>query len=393
MNNLSRRSELEATQHTVRFFETLLRASTDGVVITDTTQNIIVTNEAFCSFFNQQRQDVIETSLFSCLEMLEGDAARKWVDFDHQVRIEGQARDIEFRTSADSGDRYLSVNASRLDRIGNEEVGVVISIWRDVTSHKEAEARVIRLNTELGQQLATVKALNQELESFTYTVSHDLRSPLRHLDGFSHILARDYPDRLDERGRHHLERIRANALRMSQLIDDLLQLSRLTRGELDLALVDLSDLAREQLLDLQHNDAQRQAEIHVDNGMRVVGDHHLLRSLVENLLGNAWKYTSNNDVARIRFTVERVEGEQIFTIQDNGVGFNMDYADKLFAPFQRLHGEAEFEGSGIGLATVQRIIQRHGGRIWAEATPGQGADFHFTLGHNHLPDSDKEYCN
>ncbi len=391
MDDLNRRSEFEATQRTVRFFEALLRASTDGVVITDTTQNIIVTNEAFCTYFNQQRQEVIETSLFNCLEMLEGNAARRWVDFDRRTRLEGQASDIEFQTSTDAGGKYLSVNASLLDRIGDEEVGVVISIWRDITSHKEAEARVIRLNGELGQQLATVKALNQELESFTHSVSHDLRSPLRHLDGFSHILARDYPDRLDERGRHHLERIRVNALRTNQLIDELLQLSRLTRGELNLALVDLSDLAREQLLDLQQSNSQRRAEVHVDHGMRVVGDQRLLRSLLENLLGNAWKYTGKTEIARIRFTVARVEGERVFTILDNGVGFNMNYADKLFAPFQRLHGEAEFEGTGIGLATVQRIVLRHGGRIWAEATPGQGAGFHFTLGDNHLP-NDKEDC-
>ncbi len=259
-------------------------------------------------------------------------------------------------------------------------IALAVANARTYQRRLDAERQVRVLNGELEKRLAAVNALNKELETFTYSVSHDLRAPLRGLDGFSHILQRDYPDILDGRGRHFLERIRANARRMGELIDDLLHLSRLTRGKLNLTRVDLSRLAREQVADLQQSEPQRKVEIHVDDGMAIVGDLRLLRSLMENLIGNAWKYTGKTEVARIRFIREQTEGQDVFTIEDNGAGFDMNYAEKLFAPFQRLHGNDEFQGNGIGLATAQRIVQRHGGRIWADAVPGQGAAFHFTHG-------------
>ncbi len=264
-------------------------------------------------------------------------------------------------------------------------IALAVTNARTYQRRLDAERQVRALNGELEKRLAAVNALNKELETFTYSVSHDLRAPLRSLDGFSHILQRDYPENLDSRGRHFLERIRVNARRMGQLIDDLLHLSRLTRGKLNLTRVDLGRLARERLADLQQSEPQRKVEIHVDDEMAIVGDLRLLRSLVENLIGNAWKYTGKTEEARIRFSREQAQGQDVFTIEDNGTGFDMNYADKLFAPFQRLHGSEEFQGSGIGLATAQRIVQRHGGRIWADAVPGHGAAFHFTHGDYELP--------
>jgi len=255
---------------------------------------------------------------------------------------------------------------------------------------KQVEKNLFQLNDKQEKQLTSIKNLNEELESFTNSVSHDLRAPLRPMIGFSQIMMRDYHEQMDKRGCYFLERINTNALRMSQLLDDLLHLSRLIKDDMNLTRVDLSHLARVYLAELQQSDHERKVKVHVDEDMLIIGDLHLLLSLVENLIGNAWKYTSNTEFAWIRFTMEQEVGEQVFSIKDNGAGFDMSKADKLFAPFQRMHSDDEFQGTGIGLATVKRIVQRHGGHIWADATPNQGATFHFTLGHNRLPNGAEE---
>jgi signal transduction histidine kinase len=220
---------------------------------------------------------------------------------------------------------------------------------------------------------------NRELEAFSYSVSHDLRAPLQSIDGFSLALLEDYQNLLDERGNDYLRRVRNATQRMANLIDDLLKLSRLTRGELNLATVDLTALAQTVAAELQKSQPQRQASFRIAEGLTATGDPNLLKVVLDNLLGNAWKFTGKKEKTTIEFGVAEVEGRAAFFIQDNGSGFDMNFADKLFVTFQRLHLEREFPGTGIGLSLVQRIVRRHGGDVWAEGLVGRGATFYFTL--------------
>jgi len=222
---------------------------------------------------------------------------------------------------------------------------------------------------------------NKELDAFSYSVSHDLRAPLRSIDGFSQALLEDYADKVDAEGKSHLQRIRRAAQRMADLIEALLALSRVTRSEIRRATLDLSALARAIAAELQQREPERQAEWMIQHGLVVDGDPRLLRAMLENLLGNAWKFTSARAPARIEFGVwPGSDGRPTYYVRDNGAGFDMAYENKLFGAFQRLHTQAEYGGTGIGLATVHRIIHRHGGRVWAEGAPDQGATFYFTLG-------------
>jgi signal transduction histidine kinase len=226
---------------------------------------------------------------------------------------------------------------------------------------------------------------NSELEAFSYSVSHDLRAPLRTIDGYSTLLLEEYADGLDQQAGNYIRRIRTGIKKMSGLIDDLLNLSRVSRAPLRKEMIDLTELAHGvvtdlQNRDLQNRDAAREVAVDIADGLSARGDAPLVTIVLENLLGNAWKYSAKRAAARITFGREAKEKEAVFYVRDNGAGFDMAHAAKLFAPFQRLHRDSEFEGTGIGLATAQRIISRHGGRIWAEAAPGAGATFFFTLG-------------
>jgi light-regulated signal transduction histidine kinase (bacteriophytochrome) len=244
----------------------------------------------------------------------------------------------------------------------------------------ESEQAALELAETRAELVRDLEHKNRELESFSYAVSHDLRAPLRRIDSFSRALLESQGEKLDEAGRRYLERVREASQHMSQLIDDVLYLSRVTRADLRDQEVDLSALANLILTRLQEGDAARRVETKVRPGVVVTGDGQLLRIALENLLENAWKFTGKQPEARIEFGVTNASGEPTYFIRDNGAGFDMTYADRLFGPFQRLHPQGEFPGSGIGLATVQRIIHRHGGRVWAEGLPGQGATFQFTLG-------------
>jgi light-regulated signal transduction histidine kinase (bacteriophytochrome) len=254
-------------------------------------------------------------------------------------------------------------------------------------ARRQAEGEVRRLNAELEQRViertVQLAAANQELESFAYSVSHDLRAPLRSIDGFSQALLEDYKDKVDEEGQDYLRRVRAAAQRMAQLIDDILKLSRITRNEMTHTEVDLTALAREVAAELREQEPQRQVEFVIAEGLVARGDPRLQRVVLENLLGNAWKFTAHREQAQIEFGRTEAGGGPALFVRDNGAGFDMAWVDKLFAPFQRLHSEQEFPGTGIGLALVQRIVYRHGGRIWAEGKVGEGATFHFTLNRLH----------
>jgi signal transduction histidine kinase len=300
-----------------------------------------------------------------------------------------------------SGKNY-SIRAVKRSR---DDLGVLIDGFNEMLSqiqnrdealqraHDQLEKRVAERTRDLQQEVAERKraeealkdyssrleAANKELEAFSYSVSHDLRAPLRGIDGFSLILLEDYGDKLDAEGKGYLNRTRAAALRMGQLIDDMLQLSRMMRSEMKRETVDLSAIATEIAADLQRAQPGRRAEFIIAPRLVVNGDLHLLRIALENLLGNAWKFTGKRPRAEIELNAAERGGERVYFIRDNGAGFDMAHADKLFGAFQRLHAMNEFEGTGVGLATVQRIIHRHGGRIWAEAAVEKGATFYFTL--------------
>ncbi|MEK6770528.1 MAG: ATP-binding protein, partial [Pseudomonadota bacterium] len=241
-----------------------------------------------------------------------------------------------------------------------------------------------RMKAELERQVAErtteLNAANKELEAFSYSVSHDLRAPLRTIDGFSQAVLEDYAGRLDDQGRDYLNRVRTATQHMGQLIDDLIKLARVARAEIKREAVDLSALAGEVLAELQKREPGRRVECHIEPGLAAEGDARLLRVVLDNLLGNAWKFTGRQPRARIEFGALRdADGAPGFFVRDNGAGFDMTYADKLFGAFQRLHTLSEFPGTGVGLATVQRIVHRHGGRVRAEGALGKGATFYFTL--------------
>lgn len=243
----------------------------------------------------------------------------------------------------------------------------------------------VQLYGELEQQVrertAQLEAANEELEAFTYSVSHDLRAPLRHIDAFSNLLLENSGNQLDDASNDYVRRIHRAISRMGQLIDDLLKLSHIARAEISKETVDLTQMAEEIVSELQAATPNRWIEFTIGKNISANGDSRLLRVALENLFSNAWKYTSKKPQACIDFSCkQRPTGQMIYTVQDNGAGFDMTYIEKLFGPFQRLHSDSEFPGTGVGLATVQRIIHKHGGKIWAKAVEGEGATFSFTLG-------------
>src|SRR5216110_3243765 len=286
----------------------------------------------------------------------------------------------------------------RAPKVGEDELGVLTDAFNQMLGRIEDQNRALRESKEgleqrvaertheleerneaLRHNSAQLLAANTELDAFAYSVSHDLRAPLRSIDGFSQVLLEDYAAQLDEAGRESLHRVRAASQRMGTLIDDLLKLARVTRAEMRTEDVDLSGMARDIASELQRAAPERQVEFAIAAGLKARGDARLLRVALDNLLRNSWKYTAKRPGARVEFASVDANGGKAFAIRDNGAGFDMKYADKLFGVFQRLHSAAEFEGTGVGLATVRRIINRHGGRIWAEGAVDQGATFYFTL--------------
>lgn len=242
---------------------------------------------------------------------------------------------------------------------------------------------VRQLNLELEERVRhrtiALEAANKELDAFAYSVSHDLRAPLRGIDGFSLALLEDYEEHLDDTARDYLNRVRSGCIRMGQLIDDLLKMSRLTRGEIRRNPLDMSRMARQSLEPLMASDPERRVDIRIRDDITGMGDETLIRAVLDNLLGNAWKFTGKTENPEISFRTETDGGRTVYVVKDNGAGFNPAYSDKLFSAFQRLHSPGEFEGTGIGLASVRRIIHRHGGRVWAKGEEGKGATFYFTL--------------
>jgi PAS domain S-box-containing protein len=250
---------------------------------------------------------------------------------------------------------------------------------RDVTDLKRTTEQIRRLNADLAGKVEETLAANKELEAFSYSVSHDLRAPLRAIDGFSRLALEEYGGVLGAEGNRLLNVVRSSTQKMGQLIDDLLQFSRLGRQELEMTQVEMTDLARDAVEEHRRDDPSRAVEVRIDPLPRIRGDRALLRQVWANLVSNAYKYSRLNSAARIEIGADRVNGEEVYRVRDNGVGFDMQYADKLFGVFQRLHSKKEFEGTGVGLAIVQRVIQRHHGRVWADSRLGEGATFYFAI--------------
>lgn len=283
--------------------------------------------------------------------------------------------------SADHRDLALRLGVTRLDGDSHEALGVVATdltqerLWRD-----EMQRQHVDLEEKVQARTADLRTANRELQAFNQSVAHDLRGPLRAVDGFSLVLLEDYGDRLDAEGREALRRVRAASQLMGRLIDELLRLSRITRAELRLHAVDLSALAREVAAMLQESDRARAVRWEIQEGMQACGDGELVRIVLRALMENAWKFTGATRQAQIRVGALAGDGAREYFVADNGAGFDMALAGRLFGPFQRLHRVDEFPGIGIGLALAHRIVERHGGRIRAEGVPGEGATIYFTLG-------------
>ncbi|HET6246585.1 MAG TPA: CHASE3 domain-containing protein [Tepidisphaeraceae bacterium] len=307
------------------------------------------------------------------------DVERGKPENDLRVALEkGRCEEEGWRVRKDGSMFWASVILSSI-RDESGQLRGFAKITRDITERKRSEDAIGKLNQSLQQHTAQLEVANKELEAFCYSVSHDLRAPLRSIDGFSQALLEDYGKTLEGEGRDFLQRVRAGTQRMAQLIDDLLNLSRVTRGELSRSNVDLSAMARLVAAELQKANPGRAAEFVIADGLMAEGDARLLRVVLDNLLGNAWKFTAKQESGRIEFGSTGSNGSRRFFVRDNGAGFDMTYGHKLFGAFQRLHANDEFAGTGVGLATVQRIIHRHGGKVSAEGEVGKGAMFQFTL--------------
>ncbi|MEE9166982.1 MAG: PAS domain S-box protein [Candidatus Neomarinimicrobiota bacterium] len=371
-----KRSE-EALKTSKEYTENLVGSSLDMIIAVDNNRRISEFNKAAEETFGYSREEILGKHV----NILYADKKQGLVVHKMTVREGRHIQEVHNRRK--NGEVFPSLlSSSVLVDSKGKRVGAM-GVSRDITGRKQAEEEIRKLNEELEQRVkertTELEAANEELESFSYSVSHDLRAPLRTIDGFSQILLEDYGDKLDSQGKDYLQRVDKGAKHMAQLTDDLLELSRVTRREMKRQAVDLSALAKEIAAELEKTQPERQVEFIIPKGLVANGDSRLLRVVLENLMGNAWKFTGTKPRAKIEFGVESVNGESAYFVKDNGAGFDRAYADKLFAPFQRLHSETEFEGTGIGLASVKRIIRRHGGQVRAESREGSGATFYFTL--------------
>lgn len=318
------------------------------------------------------------------LSFYQGESRHKIEDAIREAVEQARPYDLELEMTSAKGELKW-VRTIGQPVMDNGQVIKVRGSLQDISEHKRAAEEIRHLNADLERKVSErtieLEVANRELEAFSYSVSHDLRAPLRSIDGFSQAIIEDCSDQLDEQSKGYLGRVRAATQHMGHLIDDLLKLAQVTRAEINREAVNLSTLAESVRVNLESVAHERQVDWRIEPGLTTIGDARLLRVVLDNLLGNAWKFTGKVNPARIEFgALQLADGEQAYFVRDNGVGFDMTYADKLFGAFQRLHNVKDFQGTGIGLATVQRIIHRHSGRIWADSIAGAGATFYFSLG-------------
>ena len=359
-------------------YRAVVEQAAEGIFLVDAdTRRVLEANAAYQNLLGYTSEEILRLTLYDLVPY-----PRKSMDcyvervLERMSYVSGERR----HRRKDGSLVDVEVSANLISYGGREALCIVV---RDITERKRAEEELHRLNEQLEhrvrQRTAQLEATNRELEAFSYFISHDLAAPLRSIDGFPQILLEDYAEVLDHEGKDYLSRVRASSQHLGQLIDAPLKLSRMTRREIRRESVDLSHTAENIVQVLRISQPDRQAEFVIADGLSVDGDAWLLRIALENLLGNAWKFTGKSLPARIEFGAVEHEGTLAYFVRDNGAGFDMTYADKLFGAFQRLHTIEEFPGTGIGLATVQRIVHRHGGQAWAEGRVGQGATFYFTL--------------
>ncbi|HVW24048.1 MAG TPA: PAS domain S-box protein [Polyangiaceae bacterium] len=368
----ARESKREADEQRLRL-AAIVESSGDAIVATDLNGRIQSWNRGAERLFGYMASDMVGKDISLLLP------SRDHADDPALIERVSRAEAIEpveiVRRRKDGSLVDLSATCSPIVDSHGGLVGTSM-VARDITERKRADAEIRRARE-------AAETANRELEAFSYSVAHDLRAPLRRIDGFNVALVRDYDSALDDVGRDYLRRVQDSVHEMGRLIDGLLELARVTRVGLHSQQVDLSELARATVQQLKEVEPNRSVECVIHEGFTEEGDRALLGAALQNLLGNAWKFTRKKRDARIEFGSEVEQGKRVYFIRDNGAGFDMRHAARLFGVFQRLHSQRDFEGTGIGLATVQRIVQRHGGRVWAEATLGEGACFHFTLGEAH----------
>jgi PAS domain S-box-containing protein len=376
----------EALRDSEEQFRQVFDESPSGILLIEEDQRVRRANPAFCRLLGLTEAELQQLPSITAQDgLLNLMFETGWTAPGEQSRFQAEQ---EYVTKS-GGIAWVNVHATKLRNSQGRAV-CNLALVEDITDRKKADQEVRALNDSLERRVAQrtaeavesnqkLESANRELEAFAYSVSHDLRAPLRSVDSFSQIILDEYSEKLDEDGVKYLRRIRAGAQNMGQLINDLLNLSRVSRGPLTLKPVNLSAIASMVVNELRDLEPRRTVQAEIAPEIQCNGDAPLLRVVMTNLIGNAWKFTGKHEKASLEFGANSENGNVVYFVRDNGAGFDMAYASQLFTPFQRLHQAKEFAGTGIGLATVQRIVQRHGGRIWAESSVGDGAAFYFTL--------------
>jgi len=376
--SLSDITEQKQYSQKIELLSSALNNASESILISEAgSSNYIYVNDAACHSLEYTRKELLKLSPFD----FDPDLTKETLNYLVQKVRQDNLVTFERRHKTKSG-RFFPVEISYSIYKHNDK-NYNMFVVRDISDRKNAEEEIHKLNHELEQRVAErtnqLEATNKELEAFAYSVSHDLRAPLRSIDGFSLILLEDYYDKIDEHGQNYLKRVRSATQRMAKLIDDMLDLSRVSRTEMNIQQINLSAIVQTIAEELRETQPTRMVEFNIQQGIMVQGDGQLLRIVLENLLGNAWKFTSKHLKAQIGFGSQMLEEKLVYYVRDDGAGFDMDYAQKLFGAFQRLHTTNEFPGTGIGLATVQRVIHRHGGIVWSVSEVEKGATFYFTI--------------
>ena len=365
-----------------REIETVLNSISDVIIYSNRERNIILTNPAMEKSFGYQASEVIGKNTSMIYENIDDFKKQGNRQFGISTNINNATYEVNYKRK----DGSIFVGETFGSKVFDGEGNIIgfIGVIRDVTQRKQVESELLEYRDHLeelvNERTIELSNLNRELEAFSYSVSHDLRAPLRAINGFSSILYEDNIEILDDNSKKYLNRIIKASVKMEQLIDDLLLISRVSRLDLNKETVDVSKLCEDIAKTLQRNNPERQASWDIEKELTVKGDQTLVNVLIQNLLDNAWKYSAKSETAEIRVYRQRGNGSAgAICVEDNGTGFDINYKDKIFKPFQRLHSDKEFEGTGIGLATVNRVIHRHGGKIWAESEVGKGSKFYFHL--------------